>query len=102
MCFRWKKTVTLACVQKFVDCFLSIGVMIGTAKLNILITVWMTMTFIHGHSCMRNQKLLCPFLGKFAVGMDDIQYVVTTCWLLKRMLSFNLHKYYSKERTLLT
>ena len=39
--------------------------MIGAAKLYILILVWMTFTFIQGHNCMKNQQLLCPFSQKF-------------------------------------
>ena len=42
----------------------------------------MTLTFIHGHSCMRNQKLLSIFLRNFAVDLDEIQSVARTCWLL--------------------
>ena len=38
--------------------------MIDTTEL-CLIPVWMTMTFIQGHSCMRNQKLVHSFLCKF-------------------------------------
>ena len=30
--------------------------MIGTTKLYIFISIWMTLTFIQGHSCMRNKK----------------------------------------------
>ena len=39
--------------------------MIGTAKLDILISVWMILTFIQGHSCVRNQRLGFPFSCKF-------------------------------------
>ena len=53
-----KKTTTLACIHSFEDQFLSnFGIMIKTTNLYILISVWMTLTFIYGHSCMRNQKL---------------------------------------------
>ena len=38
---------------------------IGTTKLWMLTSVWMTMTFIQSHSCVRYQKLLCPFSRKF-------------------------------------
>ena len=35
--------------------------MIGTTKRNILISIWMTMTFIQGQDCLINQKLWCQF-----------------------------------------
>ena len=34
-----------------------VGIMIETGELYILIPVWLTLTFIHGHSFMRNVKL---------------------------------------------
>ena len=40
-------------------------VMVRTTELYILIPVWMTLTFIEGHSCIRNQKLQCPFSDTF-------------------------------------
>ena len=42
----------------------------------------MILTLIHGHSCMRNQKLYVPFLGNLTVDLDEIQYVATTCWFV--------------------
>ena len=39
--------------------------MIETTKVYIVISVWMTMTFIQGHSWTRNQKRLCPYSCKF-------------------------------------
>ena len=41
-----------------------LGMMIRISKLYILVSVWMSLTFIQGHSCMRNQKLVCPFSQK--------------------------------------
>ena len=41
------------------------GLMIKTTKLYILILVSMTLTFIQGHSGIRNKKLWCPFSHKF-------------------------------------
>ena len=38
---------------------------IETTKLYIFISVWMVLIFIQCHSCMRNQKLMCPFSVKF-------------------------------------
>ena len=51
--------------------------MIENTKLYILILVWMTLIFIQGHSCMRNQKL------QFTVDVDEIQYVAITCWVVE-------------------
>ena len=38
-----------------------LGVLIENTKLCILIPVSKTLTFIQGHSCVRNHKLRCPF-----------------------------------------
>ena len=51
---------------------------------------------------MRNQKLWCPFLKKFILDLDEIQYVATTCWFIEAHAKFILHKRFSRERTLLT
>ena len=67
--------------------FFELHVMLETTMLYILISVWMTLTFIHGHS-HKNQKLVCLFgfffLGKLAV--YRIEYVATTCWFVGPML----------------
>ena len=48
----------------FID-FLKLTLMIETTKLYIPISTWMTLTFVQGHSCIRNQKLGCQFSCKF-------------------------------------
>ena len=53
--------------------------MTETTKLYILISVYVTLTFIQGHSCMTNRKLRCSFLRKFAIHLDENQYVATNC-----------------------
>ena len=64
-----KKLLTLTCIQTFTDQFLSFSfklvMMIEATKLYILKSVWMTLTFIQGHSCMKNQKLWCPYSRRF-------------------------------------
>ena len=50
---------------------LKLGVTIDTFKLYILISVWITLAFIQGHSCMRNLKILCPVSGKFLNGFGE-------------------------------
>ena len=60
-----------------------LGVMIGTAKLYILVSVWMALTFIQCHSCMRNQKLRCPFSRKFKprFGLNSVCcHNLLVCW----------------------
>ena len=52
-----KKTLTLACIQKFTNQFsFKLGLLIKTTKPYILISVWKSLTFIQGHSCMKNKK----------------------------------------------
>ena len=59
------------------------GITIGTTELYIFISVWMTLTIIQGHSCMRNQKLLCRFSEKFRCwfGWNSVCcYNLLVCW----------------------
>ena len=42
-----------------------LSIMIKIIELYILISVWMTLTFIQDHSCIGNQKLWCAFSHKF-------------------------------------
>ena len=60
-----KITQTLACVWTFTDWFHSNLLMIEITKVYISIPLWMILTFIQSHSCVRNQKLLFLFPGKF-------------------------------------
>ena len=68
--------------------------MIETMKLHILILVWMMLTFIQGHSCLRNQNSM-HFLTNLSINFNEIQYVATTCWFLEahaNFFCFVLHK----------
>ena len=56
-----------------------LGMMTGIAKLYILISILITFTFIQGHSVWEIQNFNVHFLRNFAVDLDDIQYVATTC-----------------------
>ena len=58
-----KKMLTLACVQTLFYWPISfrLGLMIKTTRLSILLSVWMTLTFTQGHSCMRNKKFVVHF-----------------------------------------
>ena len=47
-----------------------LGMKMGNTKLYIFISVWMTLTFIQCHSCMRNKKLRCPFSQNFLMDLD--------------------------------
>ena len=63
-----------------------LAIMIGTTKFFMLISVWIKLTFIQGHSCMRNQTLWCPFSQKFRrpFGWNSVCCHTN---LLKRMLN---------------
>ena len=37
------------------------------------------------------------FLANFAVDLDEIQYVATTCWFFETHANFILHKYSRKS-----
>ena len=50
-----------------------LGVIVGINVLHILILVWMTMTFIQGHSYMRKLKVLLSFLANFRMTLTFIQ-----------------------------
>ena len=56
--------------------------MIKTTKLYILISVWVTLTVIQGHSCIRN-NLGVHFFANLSIDLDEIQYVATTCWFVE-------------------
>ena len=43
----------------------TLGMMIETTNLYIVISVWMTLTFIQGHICMRNKNISVQFCCKF-------------------------------------
>ena len=43
-----------------------------------LMSVWMTLIFIQGHSCMSIQKLRVCFLANINIDLDEIQHVATT------------------------
>ena len=56
-----------------------LGVMIETTELYILISVWMTLTFIQGCTSIRNQNFDVHFLVNLGIDFDEIQSVTTTC-----------------------
>ena len=56
--------------------------MIEITKLNILIPVWLTLSFIQGHSCMINQN----FPNPFSINLERILYVATTCWFVELLI----------------
>ena len=58
--------------------------MIEATKLYTWISVWMTLTFIQSHSCVRIKKNFgVHFLSNFWVDLDEIQYVATTHWFVE-------------------
>ena len=72
--------------------------MIKTNMLYILVSVWMTVTFIQGHISVRkkNKKkkknFSVHFLTNLSVDLDEIQYVATTCWFVEAHATVILHK----------
>ena len=56
---------------------------IVTTKFNILISVWMALTIIQGHSCIRKKSFGVHFLANPYIDLDEIQYVVTTSWFVE-------------------
>ena len=79
-------------IDLYSDIYRLISLIVETTKLYISVSVWMTLTFIQGHSCMRNEKLWHPFSSKF-IDLDEIQCVGTTCWFVEAHAKFILHKY---------
>ena len=63
----------LVCIQPVTN-FFQTYIMVETAKLYILLPVWMTVTIIWGHRSVRNHKLLFPLSLKFH-DLDKIQPV---------------------------
>ena len=89
LCDFFKENVNLGlCSDIYRPIFFKLGTIIETTKFYILISVWMTLTFIQGHSCMRNQKLLCPFSWKHCrwFGLDSV--FATNCWFVKAHAKF--------------
>ena len=60
-------------------------IMIKTIKFCILISVWMTLTFIQGYSCI---NFGIHFLANLNIHVDEIQYVATTCWFVEAHAKF--------------
>ena len=65
-----------------------LDMMIGTTKLSIFCSVWIILTFFQGHSFMRYSKP--QFLRNFAMDLDEIQSVATTCWFVEAHAKFIL------------
>ena len=78
--------------------------MIRRTKLYILIIIWITLTFTEGQNCMRKKTCSASvhFLRNFEVDSDEIWYAATTCWFVEAHAKLIMHKYYLRERTLLT
>ena len=76
--------------------------MIGTSELYILIPVSVTMTFIKGHSCMRNQKLLRSFSCKFLSWFRWNVVCCQNCWFVEAHDKFSRHNSYSKKTDIST
>ena len=69
--------------------YFKLGRMIETTKLYILISVWMNLTFIQGHSCMTKQKNLVHVLSQQFCGQFGWnQLCSTTCWFVAAHAEF--------------
>ena len=66
-----------------------------TTKLYILVSVWMILAFIQGHSCIRNQNFSFYFLANLSIGLDEISVV-------EAHAKFIFDRCYSRERMVLT
>ena len=54
--------------------------MIETIKLYILISVWVTLTFIQVTVVLEIKTIGFHFLMNFFADLDEIHHVATTCW----------------------
>ena len=59
---------------------------IGATKLFILISVQMTLTFIHDRSCMRNQKFGVSFSDIWLLNWMEVSVLPQSAGLLKFLL----------------
>ena len=59
--------------------------MIETTELYILISAWMTLTFIEGH---REIKTFVHFLWNFTGDLDETGCFATTCWFVEAHAKF--------------
>ena len=80
---------------------LKLCLMIETTELYILISIWMILIFVEGHSWKKRKPLVSIFPTILGNDLDEIQYVATTCWFVEAHAKVMLHKYYSRERILL-
>ena len=65
----------------------------------ILLPAWMT--FIQGHSCMRNQYLCTHFLANFSINLGEILYAAIGSLFVEAHARFSSHNVYSRERIVL-
>ena len=67
-----------------------LGMIIKTSELYIFVSVWMTLTFIQGHGCVR-KKVCVHFLSKLDTDLNEFQDVATTCWFVGAHAEMILH-----------
>ena len=79
-----------------IDSF-KLGMMIGTAMLFILMSAWMILTLIQGHTCLRNRKILASIFSE----------ILQSIWMRLSMLpqpvgllKLVLNLFCTKDRTL--
>ena len=74
--------------------FFKLGMMIKTSWFYIFIPVWIALTFIQVHKCMRKQTCLHSFIPFFFF----LLYAVVTCHFVEAPAKSSLHNQYSSER----
>ena len=90
-CYKQRnKQIALACVRSFTHRFVSNMVKRWTTLTSSFITVWMTLTFIQDHSCMRKQTLLYSFSRKFSNWflLNAVKNTAKACWSVAARAEF--------------
>ena len=77
-----------------------LDIIIETAKVYILIPVWITLTFKQSRGYVTNHKLTLPFPSNFSIDFDEIQCVASTCKLIEAHAKFVLHGLYLRKKTI--
>ena len=67
-------------ISLYLDIYRPISVKLDmTIETYILISVWIFLTFIRGHSCMRNHNFGAHFFRNLGINLIEMQYAATTC-----------------------
>ena len=101
LCDLFKRRISVdLCMDIYGGIAFKLGMMIENTYRCISIPVWMTLTFIECHICMRNLNLHAHFCVNFSVDLDEIQQVATICSFIEAHARFVMHNWYLRERSL--